>query len=193
MSEDRWLVVGLGNPESEYAGTRHNLGADAVRMLAQRRGVALKRHKSGSRVADTFLRPGGDPVSLIVPVGYMNTSGEAVQRAMAFYKAGPDRLVVVHDDLDLEFGMVRLKRGGGTGGHNGLKDIERRCGGPGFTRVRMGIGRPPGRMDPASYVLKPFPARDREDADVVRERAADAIEDLVAHGLEHAQNRHHAR
>ena len=192
MSGDRWLVVGLGNPEAEYAGTRHNLGADAVRRLAQRHGVALKRHKTGSQVADTFLRPGGDPVSLIVPVGYMNTSGDPVQRAVAFYKTGLDRLVVVHDDLDLEFGAVRLKRGGGTAGHNGLKDIQRRCGSPGFLRVRMGIGRPPGRMDPASYVLKPFAARDRDEADLLRERAADAIEDLVEHGLEHAQNRHHA-
>lgn len=192
MSEDRWLVVGLGNPESEYGGTRHNIGADAVRLLADRLGAPLKRHKTGSRVADTFLRAGGPPVSLVVPVGYMNTSGDPVQRALAFYKVGLQRLLVVHDDLDLELGAVRLKRGGGTGGHNGLKDIQRRCGGADFLRVRIGIGRPPGRMDPASYVLKPFPARDRDEVAIACERAADAIQDLVEHGLEHAQNRHHA-
>jgi len=134
----------------------------------------------------------GTPLSLVVPFGYYNTSGGPVQQAMAFYKTPPERLVVVHDDIDLELARLRLKFGGGTAGNNGLKDIQRRCGGPNFYRVRIGIGRPPGRMDPADYVLKRFSTRDREAIDVTVERAPDAVCDLIVLGLEAAQNRHHA-
>jgi len=189
---DRWLVVGLGNPEAEYGGTRHNVGADVVRLLAQRLGASFKPHRVQAQVADTFDRPGGTPLSLILPFGYMNTSGGPVQQAMAFYKVPGDRMVVVHDDLDLDLGRLRLKMGGGTGGHNGLKDIQRRCGGPSFLRCRIGIGRPPGRQDPADFVLRRFSAQDREVIDGTIERAADATLDLIAQGLEAAQNRHHA-
>ncbi|MPZ72289.1 MAG: aminoacyl-tRNA hydrolase [Nitriliruptorales bacterium] len=189
---DRWLVVGLGNPEVEYGGTRHNVGADIVRLVASRLGTSFKPHRVQAQVADTFDKPGGTPLSLILPFGYMNNSGGPVQQAMAFYKAPGERLVVVHDDLDLELGRLRLKMGGGTGGHNGLKDIQRHCGGPGFLRCRIGIGRPPGRQDPAAFVLKKFSANEREVIDGTVERAADAILDLVSLGLEEAQNRHHA-
>lgn len=189
---DRWLVVGLGNPETEYGGTRHNVGADVVRLLAERLGSSFKPHRVQAQVADTFLRAGGTPLSLLLPFGYMNNSGGPVQQAMAFYKVPADRLVVVHDDLDLDLGRLRLKRGGGTGGHNGLKDIQRRCGGPNFLRTRIGIGRPPGRQDPADFVLRKFSAADREVIEVTVQRAADAILDLVDVGLEAAQNRHHA-
>lgn len=189
---DRWLVVGLGNPEAEYGGTRHNVGADVVRLLAARLGASFKPHRVQAQVADTFDQPGGIPLSLILPFGYMNNAGGPVQQAMAFYKIPGERLVVVHDDLDLELGRLRLKMGGGTGGHNGLKDVQRRCGGPSFLRCRIGIGRPPGRQDPADFVLRRFSAKEREVIDPTVERAADAITDLVALGLEAAQNRHHA-
>lgn len=191
MTSARWLVVGLGNPEPEYAGTRHNVGADVVRVLAERHGLSLRRHKAGVLAADTVLRPSGTPLTVALPTGYMNNAGGPVQRALAFYSVGLDRLVVVHDDLDLELGVVRLKRGGGSGGHNGLRDITRRAGGPDFLRVRIGIGRPPGRQDPADYVLKRFPARTRSELDVTLAQAADAVIELVEHGLETAQNRNH--
>ncbi|CAN5364486.1 aminoacyl-tRNA hydrolase [soil metagenome] len=193
MAGDRWLVVGLGNPERGYGGSRHNVGADAVRALAARLGGRLRAHRAGALVADLADRPGGTPLSLVVPTGYMNDSGGPVQRVAAFYRVGPERLVVVHDDLDLPLATLRLKRGGGTAGHNGLADIRRRLGTGDFYRVRVGIGRPPGRMDPADYVLKRFPARDREAVDVAVAAAGDAVLDLVGDGLEAAQNRHHAQ
>ena len=190
--EDRWLVVGLGNPEAEYGGSRHNVGADAVRALAARLGASFRPHgKVPAQVADTFDRPGGTPLSLVVPFGYMNDCGGPVQRALAFYKVGHDRLVVCHDDLDLALGALRLKRGGGHGGHNGLRSIDGRTGSKDYLRVRLGIGRPPGRQDPADYVLRRFSAREREQVDVTVARAGDAILDLVSLGLEPAQNRHH--
>jgi peptidyl-tRNA hydrolase, PTH1 family len=191
VASDRWLIVGLGNPEAEYGGTRHNIGADTVRRLADRLGGSFKPHKAQAQVADCFDRPGGTALSLIVPFGYMNRSGGPTQQAMSFYSADHDRLIVVHDDLDLDIGKLRLKLGGGDGGHNGLKDIRKRTGSGDYLRVRIGIGRPPGRMDPAAYVLKKFSASDREEIDIVVERACDAILDLVSSGLEAAQNRHH--
>ncbi len=191
VTTQRWIVVGLGNPEAEYGGTRHNLGADVVRRLAERLGASFKPHKAQAQIADTFDRPGGTPLSLAVPFGYMNLSGGPVQSLLAFYKADPDRLIVVHDDLDLELAKLRLKRGGGDGGHNGLKDIRRRIGTGDYIRVRIGIGRPPGRQDPASYVLKRFSPAEREQIDVTIERACDAILDIIELGLEAAQNRHH--
>ncbi|HVL98336.1 MAG TPA: aminoacyl-tRNA hydrolase [Egibacteraceae bacterium] len=195
MSAPRWLVVGLGNPEAEYGGTRHNVGADTVRLLADRLGASFKPHKAKAQVADTFQGSGLDrtPLSLCRPFGYYNTAGGPVQALMAFYKVPVERLIVVHDDIDLELGTVRLKRGGGTGGNKGLASIQQRIGSPDFLRVRIGIDRPPGRQDPADYVLKRFGAKDREAADIAIERAADAVLDLLAEGLEGAQNRHHAK
>lgn len=193
VSGDRWLVVGLGNPEPEYVGTRHNVGADVVRRLADRLGTGLKTSsKARSRVGDTFDRPGGTPLTLALPSGYMNTSGGPVLAARDFYGVPHERLVVVHDDLDLPLAALKLKCGGGHGGHNGLRDVAHRTGGPDFLRVRIGIGRPPGRQDPADYVLKRFAAKDREQVDVTIEEAADAVLLVVAEGLEAAQNRYHA-
>ena len=198
---DRWLVVGLGNPEAEYAGTRHNVGADTVRLLARRLGASFKPHKAKAQIADTFLRsggdagspPGGTPLSLCLAFGYYNAAGGPVQATMAFYKIPHERLIVVHDDIDLELGTVRLKRGGGTGGNKGLASIQQRTGGADFLRVRIGIGRPPGRQSAADYVLKRFAAKERAEADIAIERAADAVLDLVTEDLETAQNRHHQR
>lgn len=188
----RWLVVGLGNPGPEYEGSRHNVGADTVRFLADRLQATLKAHKAKAQVADTFA-PDRTPVSLVLPFGYYNTSGGPVRAAMDFYKVSQERLVVIHDDLDLEPGAIRLKRGGGTAGNKGLADIQQRTGGTDFARVRLGIGRPPGNQDAASYVLKRFSKQERAEADAMIERAADAVLDLITDGLERAQNRHHVR
>lgn len=192
MAGDRWLIVGLGNPENEYGGTRHNIGADTVRRLAARLGLSFKPHKSACLVADGFSRPGGEALTLALPTSYMNRSGGPVQQAAAFYKVPPERVVVVHDELDLPLAALRLKSGGGVAGHNGLKDVRQRLGTPDFLRVRLGVGRPPGRHDPADYVLKRFPDKEREQIDVTVEEACDAILHLVEHGLESAQNRYHA-
>lgn len=192
MSDDRTLIVGLGNPAGEYGGTRHNLGADVVRLLGDDLGLRFKRHRAGGAAADGRLGPGGPAVTLFVPSGYMNTSGGPVQRALRFYKLTLDDLVVVYDDIDLPTWVVRLKRGGGPGGHNGVRDIINRCGGREFRRVRIGVGRPPGRQDPANYVLARIPAALRDDAMSTVRRAADATRDLVTDGLEAAQNIHHA-
>jgi peptidyl-tRNA hydrolase, PTH1 family len=192
VTNERWLIVGLGNPEAEYAGTRHNLGADVVRLLAGQLGASFKAHKSSAQVADTFDRPGGVPLSLAIPFGYVNTSGGPVQRLAAFYKVTGDRLVVVHDEIDLPLASLRLKRGGGTAGHNGVKDVQRALGSPDFYRVRIGVGRPPDRQDPADYVLRRFSAKEREQIDVACREAADAILMLVDQGLEATQNRYHS-
>jgi peptidyl-tRNA hydrolase, PTH1 family len=189
---DRWLVAGLGNPEAEYAGTRHNIGADVVRRLAEELGATFKPHKKiQAHCADTWESPGGLPLTLVIPFGYMNRSGGPVQQAMAFYKVPHERLVGVYEDLKLDLGKLRFKHGGGDAGHNGLRDIRRRSGSGDYYRVRVGIGRPPGRQDPADYVLKRFSTRDRETVDVAVEEACDAIRLLVREGLEPAQNRHH--
>lgn len=195
VTEGRFLVVGLGNPDAEYAGTRHNIGADTVRRLAERLGASFKPHKVKAQIADTFVGsgpgPAGTPLTLCLAFGYYNTTGGPVQGALSFYKVPRERLIVVHDDIDLEVGIIRLKRGGGTAGNKGLADIQQRIGGADFLRVRIGIGRPPGRQDAANYVLKRFGAQQRDEADLAIERAADAVLDLVAGDLETAQNRHH--
>lgn len=191
VADDRWIVVGLGNPGKAYAGTRHNVGADAVRALAERLGLSLTANrKLGGEAADG--RADGARCTLLIPGTYMNRSGGPVQQALAFYKAGVDRLIVCHDDLDLPVGTVRLKRGGGDGGHKGLADIRQKVGADSL-RVRLGIGRPQGRQDPADYVLKPFGRAERDDADHAVATAGDAVLDLMADGLEAAQNRHHAK
>ena len=192
MSDARWLVVGLGNPESEYGGTRHNVGADAVRLLAARHHAELSRNKRiRCEVAQTTV--GGQRLVLAVPSSYMNESGGPVQQAAAWFKIPVERIVVCHDDLDLEPGVLRLKQGGGNAGHNGLKDLDRALSSRDYLRVRIGIGRPPGRMPAKDYVLRRFDPAQQEAIDVALEEAADAVELLVADGLEPAQNRYHAR
>lgn len=190
MSDDRWLVVGLGNPDDEYGGTRHNAGADTARILADRGGRTFSRNrKVRCELADITL--GGTPVSLAIPESYMNRSGAPVQAAGAWLKVPAERTIVIHDDIDLEFGRLRLKMGGGHGGHNGLRDIERALGTRDWYRARIGIGRPPGRMDPADFVLRRFTDRERAEIDVTIQHAADAVTELIEDGLEAAQRRHH--
>lgn len=193
MSEDaRWMVVGLGNPVDEYGGTRHNIGVEVVERLARRHHTSLSRNRR-VRCNVAEVRHGDRRVVLVVPLSFMNTSGTPVQQAAAWYGIPPRRLVVVHDDLDLDVGVLRLKAGGGHAGHNGLRDLDRALGTRDYLRVRIGVGRPPGRMPPRDYVLRRFHPNEREIIDVTVEDAADAAAMLVADGLETTQNRYHAR
>lgn len=192
VSDNTWLVVGLGNPGAQYAGNRHNVGQMVADELAARIGAGFKSHKTPSRVAEGFLGPGRPKLVLAKPTGYMNTSGGPVSALLKFYSLGVDRLIVVHDELDIPFDTVRLKLGGGHGGHNGLRDIQKAAGSPDFTRVRVGIGRPPGRMDAAEYVLRDFAGSERDALPNLLSDAADAVEAIVEHGLVAAQQRFHS-
>jgi PTH1 family peptidyl-tRNA hydrolase len=186
--EAPWLIVGLGNPDPEYEGTRHNLGAVVVARLAQRAGAKLRRSRHRALVAE--LRQAGQRVVLARPTSYVNESGGPTSLLARWYRTGPERIVVVHDEIDLAEGKLQVRRGGGTAGHNGLKDIVKALGTPDFLRVRLGVGRPPGRQDPADYVLERIPKRLEEDMGVLVERAADAAVDLVHLPLERVQDRH---
>ena len=181
-----WLVVGLGNPGPGFAGNRHNVGYMVVDLLAERMGARFKAHKARADVVEGRL--GDVRVVLAKPRVYMNESGGPVAALRDFFKVPLDRLAVVHDELDLPYGGLRLKLGGGDNGHNGLKSIRRSLGSGEFNRVRLGIGRPPGRMDPATFVLRDFGAAERKDLPLEVDRAADAVESLVTDGLEKAQN-----
>ncbi len=189
MADDRFLVVGLGNPGPRYEATRHNAGFLVVDLLAERLGGRFKAHKARADVAEGRLA--GLPVVLAKPKTYMNESGGPVVNVARFYKIPVERIAVVHDELDLPYGEVRLKRGGGEGGHNGLRSTTASLGSKEYARVRFGIGRPPGRQDPADYVLREFSTAERKDLAFHVDRAADAVEALLADGLEAAQNRFH--
>ncbi|MCV7205209.1 aminoacyl-tRNA hydrolase [Mycolicibacterium peregrinum] len=185
------LVVGLGNPGPAYAKTRHNVGFMVADVLAARIGSAFKVHKkSGAEVITGRLA--GAPVVLAKPRCYMNESGRQVGPLAKFYSVPPGRIVVIHDELDIDFGRIRLKVGGGEGGHNGLRSVASALGSKDFQRVRIGVGRPPGRKDPAAYVLEAFTAAERTELPTICEQAADATELLIAQGLEPAQNTVHA-
>lgn len=191
-----WVVVGLGNPGQRYAGNRHNVGAMVVAELAERYAVSLRAHKSRCVAAQVRLgmpsgRPGPSAV-IAVPQSYMNESGGPVKALLGFFGAGPDRLVVVHDELDIDSGLVRLKLGGGEGGHNGLRSVSRALGTRDYLRVRVGIGRPPGRMDAADYVLRDYSSSERADLPFVLGDAADAVELVAQEGLLAAQQRFHS-
>lgn len=181
-----WLVVGLGNPGEQYAGNRHNVGFMVVDVLAERMGGRFKAHKARADVVEGRL--GEARVVLAKPRVYMNESGGPVAALLAFFGVPIDRLVVVHDELDVEFGEVRLKQGGGDNGHNGLRSITKSLGEKDYLRVRAGIGRPPGRMDPASFVLRDFSAVERAGLAVRLELAADVAERLINAGLAAAQD-----
>jgi PTH1 family peptidyl-tRNA hydrolase len=194
VSEGPFLVVGLGNPGPSYAGNRHNVGAMVLDELATRVGVKLSPGK-GKR-ARTLIGEGrlaGRRVVLARPTAYMNESGGPVRGLLDYHSIPPTDLVVLHDELDIPFASVRLKRGGGEGGHNGLRSISRSTGTKDYLRVRIGIGRPPGRQDPADFVLKDFSASERKELDLLIAEAADATEELLARGLEPAQNVVHPR
>jgi PTH1 family peptidyl-tRNA hydrolase len=185
------LVVGLGNPGPQYAKTRHNVGFMVADLLAGRMGAQFKVHKrSGAEIVTGRL--GHRPVVLAKPRTYMNESGRQVGPLAKFYSVMPTDIIVIHDELDIDFGRIRLKLGGGEGGHNGLRSIANSMGTKNFQRVRIGIGRPPGRKDPAAYVLETFTAAERPEVPAICEQAADATELLIEVGLETAQNQVHA-
>ena len=190
MSDDTWLVVGLGNPGPQYAGNRHNVGAMVIDHLAQRAGARLRTHKAGA--AAESVRLGSTRAIIGIPSSYMNLSGGPTKGLASFFSVPPVRTIVVHDELDIPFGEVRLKFGGGEGGHNGLRSITSSFGTKDYLRVRVGIGRPPGRMDAAAYVLKDFSATERKELPFLVDDAADAVELLIDKGLTDAQQVVHA-
>ncbi|HSK27092.1 MAG TPA: aminoacyl-tRNA hydrolase [Jiangellales bacterium] len=194
MSDDTWLVVGLGNPGPSYAAHRHNVGHRVADLLAGRVGGAFKAHRRGR--ADVLEgRLGGVPGTRVVlakPRSYMNESGGPVSALLDYYEIRPDHLVVVHDELDIPYGTLRVKLGGGDNGHNGLRSIRRSIGTGDYYRVRFGIGRPPGRQDPAAFVLREFSPAERKELDWAVDRAADCVESLVCEGLERTQNHYNS-
>lgn len=180
-----WLVAGLGNPGPEYAGNRHNVGFMVADVLAGRMGGRFKAHRSRAQVVEG--RIGGHRVVVAKPMTFMNLSGGPVTGLRDFFKVPLERIVAVHDELDLEYAKLRVKRGGGDNGHNGLKSMTKSLGAE-YARVRCGIGRPPGRMEVATFVLRDFSSSERKELEWFVDRAADAVEALVVEGLERAQS-----
>lgn len=187
-----WLVMGLGNPGPRYEMTRHNIGQLVADEIADRIGASWRQHKAGARVAEGWLRPGGPKLVVAKSNGYMNTSGGPAAALAKFFGLTPDRVVVVHDELDIPFDQIKLKSGGGHGGHNGIRDIAKALATPDFARVRAGIGRPPGRQDPADWVLSEFSPTERKTLPILVSDAADAVELIVEEGLTAAQQKVHA-
>lgn len=192
--EPGWLVVGLGNPGPDYAGHRHNAGFMVADLLAGRYRIKLSRHrKAAAAVGEGRLGYGVDAARLVLakPLTYMNLSGGPVAALHRFYKIPVDRIIAVHDELDLPYGQVRAKAGGGEGGHNGLRSMSASLGSRDYLRVRFGISRPSGRQDPAAYVLSNFSTAERKELDFLVDRAADVVESIMVRGLERTQNAYH--
>ncbi|MGV9768602.1 aminoacyl-tRNA hydrolase [Microbacterium sp. NPDC003461] len=190
---ETWLVVGLGNPGPRYELTRHNVGQLVVDELADRMSASFtQQRQANARVAEGRLRIGGPKLIAAKPNSFMNVSGGPVSSLAKFFKIDPDRVIVVHDELDIPFDTIRLKSGGGHGGHNGVRDVAKALDTPDFARVRVGIGRPPGRQDPADWVLDPFGVAERKTLPILIADAADAVELIVEQGLVAAQQKVHA-
>jgi PTH1 family peptidyl-tRNA hydrolase len=186
VDDERWLVVGLGNPGAEYASTRHNIGFLVADLLAERARGRFKAHKGRAAVCEA--RIAGVSAVIAKPLTFMNDSGGPVSSVAAFYKIDPQRLVVVQDEIDLPFATLRVKLGGGDNGHNGLRSVRRSLGTGEWFRVRVGVGRGGGRADVATHVLKGFAPNERKELPFVVDRAADAVESLLTEGLERTQN-----
>jgi PTH1 family peptidyl-tRNA hydrolase len=188
---DTWLIVGLGNPGPEYRNNRHNVGQMVLDELASRVGGSFKSHKARAQVLEGRLGIGGPRVVLAKPATYMNVSGGPVAGLANFYGISPDRIVAVHDEIDIPFNTVKLKIGGGEGGHNGLRDISKALATKDYLRVRVGVGRPPGRMETADFVLRDFATGEKKELPFLLDEAADAAELLLTHGLLAAQQKFH--
>jgi len=189
-ANDAWLVVGLGNPGPSYAGHRHNIGYLVAEELADRMGAPFRAHKSGrADVIEGRLSIGGPRVVLARARSYMNESGGPVKALATFYKVEPDHVIAIHDELDIGFGTLRVKLGGGDNGHNGLRSLRNSLGTGDFYRVRVGIGRPPGRQDVADFVLSNYSASEKKELRFQLIEAADAVESLITDGLEKTQSR----
>jgi len=193
MSDEApWLVVGLGNPGREYAGNRHNVGFMVADLLAVRTGGKFGRAKRAqAEVAEGRLGFGGPRLIVLKPLTYMNLSGAPVVALSQFFKVPVSNVIAVHDELDVPFGQVRAKRGGGEGGHNGLRSMSKSLATKEYARVRFGIGRPPGRQDPADYVLSDFSGAERKELEFLIDRAADMVEMIIEKGVEPTQNHYH--
>ena len=190
-SDAPWLIVGLGNPGPKYEATRHNIGFLVADELAARMGSRSAMHKKArAEVAEGHLQH--RRVIVAKPMQYMNESGGPTKALMSFYKIPAEQLVVIHDELDLNFAQLRLKLGGGDNGHNGLKSIRSATDTGEWYRVRVGIGRPPGRQEPADYVLKPWSSAERKELGLLVGESADAVEMLIHEGLDLAQNRYNS-
>jgi PTH1 family peptidyl-tRNA hydrolase len=189
---DTWLIVGLGNPGAQYQGNRHNVGQMVLDELAGRVGAGFKTHKARAQVVEGRLGIGGPRVVLAKPMSYMNVSGGPVSALANFYGIDPDHVVAVHDEIDIPFNTVKLKIGGGEGGHNGLRDISKALGTKDYYRVRVGVGRPPGRMDTADFVLRDFGTAELKELPLLLDEAADAAELLARDGLLAAQQKFHS-
>ena len=185
------LIVGLGNPGPEYDQTRHNAGALFVERLAAREGVSLSNDRKYFGLVGKFSHQGED-IRLLIPTTYMNRSGQSVAALANFFRIPIEAILVAHDELDMPPGVAKLKQGGGHGGHNGLRDISKATGTKDYLRVRVGVGRPPGRMDTADYVLRPFGSAEAKDLPLHLDRAADAVERIIDDGLTAAQNAFHS-
>jgi PTH1 family peptidyl-tRNA hydrolase len=183
MNSDRWLVLGLGNPGDQYASTRHNIGQMVLDYLAS--DVKFSNHKSKTQIAD--IRVAGKSVVLAKTLSYMNESGAPTKALADFYKIAPENLIVIHDELDIDFNTIRIKLGGGDNGHNGLKSLTTNFASSNYYRLRMGIGRPQAPIDPADYVLKPFSQPEKKELPDFIARGALAIERLIEKGLDYAQ------
>jgi len=191
-----WLVIGLGNPGKEYARTRHNVGEECVRLLADRHDAPLKSGRDNALVGEARFGNGADAprVVLAFPITYMNESGRAVASLVRRYKIDePGNIIIVHDELDLEPGVLKLKAGGGLAGHNGLRSISQQLGTQDFLRIRIGVGKPPHKDRGANHVLSRIPAAQRELLDTMVADAADAVEEIVANGIDAAMRRFHVR
>jgi PTH1 family peptidyl-tRNA hydrolase len=189
-----WLVAGLGNPGPIYERTRHNAGAMVVELLASRNGERFRKVRFlPAEIAEFHDADTGERVVLARSTRFMNESGPGYASLAKRSKVGPDHLIAVHDEIDLPFGSLHLKQGGSTAGHNGLRSLQQALRSPDFNRVRIGVGRPPGSQDPADYVLKNFSERERPDAEVLLEEAADAVMSIVHDGLPAAQDRYNRR
>lgn len=191
MDSTQWLVVGLGNPGPDYASNRHNVGQMVLAELADRVSASFRSHKTNSTVAEGRTGTEGPRLVLAKPNSFMNLSGGPVAALLNFYRIEPTQLIVVHDELDIPFDRLKIKFGGGHGGHNGIRDIISAVGTGDFTRVRVGIGRPPGRQSAADFVLRDFASPERAVLPNLLTDAADAVESIARVGLIAAQLRFH--
>ena len=189
-----YLVIGLGNPGPRYQRTRHNIGHMVIDELLSRTGEKLGSTKTRAQAVRTRLGGiPGEPAVLVKSLTYMNESGLPVRALADFYSIAPDRIIAIHDDVDLPYEAIKLKLGGSEGGHNGLRSMSKHLGTRDYLRVRAGVGRPPGRMDTADYVLKNFSAQENTTLPIFIGEAADAVEMLITAGLEAAQQHYHSR
>lgn len=191
MASNTWIVAGLGNPGPGYARNRHNVGQMVLNEMGARLGGSFKSHKANAQVLERRLGIGGPRLILAKPMTYMNLSGGPVAGLARFFDVDPEHIIAIHDEIDIPFNTVKLKIGGGEGGHNGLRDISKALSTKDYYRVRVGVGRPPGRMETADFVLRDFGTTERKELPLLLDDAADAAELLVREGLQAAQQKHH--